>query len=107
VINEEIEFAIVLCTAPPGGAQIIAKTIVQEKLAACVNVSAVRSYFFWEGKPCDEEEELMIIKTEKRLAGRIKSRIKALHSFALPEIIVIPIVDGDESYLTWIHQSVE
>jgi len=104
--NAGTEVAIVLCTAPPGGAEKVAKALVQERLAACVNVSKVRSYFIWEGKFCDELEELMIIKTEMRLAERIKVRIKELHSYEQPEIITIPVVDGDKRYLEWIGQSV-
>ena len=88
------EFAIVLCTAPPGGSEKIAKALVEESLAACVNVSQVRSYFFWEGKSCDETEELMIIKTEVKLVERIKARIKELHSYELPEIIIFPLLVG-------------
>ncbi len=100
------EFAIVICTAPPGGSEKIADALVEERLAACVNVAQIRSYFFWEGKSCDETEELMIIKTEMKLAERIKARIKELHSYELPEIIIVPIVGGDERYLQWIGQSV-
>lgn len=100
------EFVIVLCTAPPAGSEKIAKVLVEERLAACVNVSKVRSYFFWEGKSCAEIEELMIIKTEMKLTERLKDRIKALHSYELPEIIIIPIAGGDERYLQWINQSV-
>ncbi|VVB64156.1 Divalent-cation tolerance protein CutA [uncultured archaeon] len=100
------EFAIVLCTASPGGSEKIAKALVEERLAACVNVSQVRSYFFWKGKSCDEKEELMIIKTVMKLVERIKARIKELHSYELPEIIIIPIVGGDERYLQWIAQSI-
>lgn len=100
------EFVIVLCTAPPGGSEKIAKALVEERTAACVNVSSVRSYFSWEGKSCDEMEELMIIKTEMKLTERIKTRIKELHSYELPEIIIIPIVGGDDRYLQWIGQSV-
>ncbi len=105
VTEAETGFAIVLCTASTGGAEMISKILVEEKLAACVNVSQVRSYFFWEGKPCDEMEELMVIKTELRLVERVKYRIKELHSYELPEIIVIPIVGGDEGYLQWIARS--
>jgi len=97
--------AIILCTAPPTGAEKIAKALVEERLAACVNVSSVRSYFFWEGKPCEEVEELLIIKTEMRLAERLKARIRELHTYELPEIIIIPITGGDERYLQWIGQS--
>lgn len=100
------EFAIILCTAPPGGSEKIAKALVEERLAACVNVSQVRSYFYWEGKSCDEPEELMIIKTVMKHVERLKSRIKELHSYELPEIIVVPIAAGDERYLQWIDQSV-
>ena len=99
------EFLIILCTAPPGGADKIAKALVEERLAACVNVSQARSYFIWNGRLSDEREELMIIKTEKSLAEKIKARIKELHSYELPEIIAIPIVGGDERYLEWISQS--
>lgn len=104
--NAGTEAAIVLCTAPLGSAEKIAKALVQERLAACVNVSQVRSYFIWEGKSCGEIEELMIIKTEMKLAERINIRIKELHSYDLPEIIAIPIVGGDKRYLKWIGQSV-
>lgn len=100
------EFAIVLCTAPPGGSEKIAKALVEERLAACVNVSQVRSYFHWEGKSCDETEELMIIKTATKQVERIKARIRELHIYELPEIIVVPIAGGDERYLQWIGQSV-
>jgi periplasmic divalent cation tolerance protein len=106
VTDAGTEVAIVLCTAPQGGAEKIAKALVQERLAACVNVSQVRSYFIWEGKSCNEQEELMIIKTEMRMAERIKVRIKELHSYELPEILTIPIVGGYERYLEWIGQSV-
>ena len=100
------EFVVVLCNAPPGGLEKIAKALVEERLAACVNVSQVRSYFFWKGKSCNETEELMIIKTEMMQVERLKARIKELHSYELPEIIIIPIVGGDERYLQWIDQSV-
>jgi periplasmic divalent cation tolerance protein len=100
------EFAIVLCTASPGGSEKIAKALVEERLAACINVSQVRSYFFWEGKPCDEKEELMIIKTDMKMVERIKARIKELHSYELPEIVIIPIVGGEDRYLRWIAQSI-
>ena len=100
------EFIILLCTAHPGGADKIARALVEEKLAACVNISQVRSYFFWNGRLSDEREELMIIKTERSLENKIKAKILELHSYELPEIITIPIVGGDERYLEWIGQSI-
>jgi periplasmic divalent cation tolerance protein len=100
------EFAVVLCTTAPGESEKIARVLVMEKLAACVNVSQVRSYFVWEGKLSEDNEELMIIKTEKGRVDHLFKRIKELHSYEVPEIIVLPIVKGDEDYLRWIAKSV-
>ena len=99
-------FALILCTAPPGGGDGIARALVDERLAACVNIAQVRSYFVWKGKPSDEREELLLIKTEMRLAEKVRARIKELHSYELPEIIVLPIAGGDEGYLEWMSKSV-
>ncbi len=100
------EFVIVLCTAPVGGSEKMARTLVEERLVACVNVSQVRSYFVWEGRTSIDQEELMIMKTEQRMVEALKKRILDLHSYHVPEIIVIPIKEGHEPYLNWIDQSV-
>jgi periplasmic divalent cation tolerance protein len=100
------EFVVVLCTAPSGGAAGIARALVEERLAACVNVSTVRSYFVWEGKLAEEGEELMIIKSEKQMVESLTKRIKELHSYRVPEIIVLSISEGDEAYLRWLDESV-
>ena len=100
------EFVVVLCTAPVGGSERMARALVEERLAACVNVSQVRSYFVWEGKFSAEQEELMIIKTERRMVEALKKRILDLHSYQVPEIIVIPVKEGYEPYLNWVDQSV-
>jgi periplasmic divalent cation tolerance protein len=97
---------IILCTAPPGDSEKIAKVLVEERLAACVNVFPVKSYYIWEGKLSEDEEELMIIKTTQEVAKNVKARILELHSYKLPEIIIIPIAGGEERYLQWIDQSV-
>jgi periplasmic divalent cation tolerance protein len=100
------EKVIILCTTPPGGAEKIARVLVEEHLAACVNVSLVKSYYMWEGKFSEDNEELMIIKTTEEAAQNAKARILKLHSYQLPEIIIIPVVGGDEHYLQWISKSV-
>ena len=97
---------IILCTAPPGDSKKISKVLVEERLAACVNVSPVKSYYIWEGKLSEDDEELMIIKTTHEASQNVKARILELHSYKLPEIIIIPIAGGEERYLQWIDQSV-
>jgi periplasmic divalent cation tolerance protein len=100
------ELAVVLCTAPVGEAEDIAKALAEERLAACVNVAAVRSYFIWEEKLCKDLEELLIIKTKQGMVERLMARIRELHSYQLPEMIMLKISGGDERYLQWIAQSV-
>jgi periplasmic divalent cation tolerance protein len=100
------EFVVVLCTVPVGRSESMARALVEERLAACVNVSQVRSYFVWEGKFSTEQEELMTIKTEQGMVEALKKRILDLHSYQVPEIIVIPVKEGYEPYFNWIDQSV-
>ncbi len=99
------EFVMILSTAPAGAAEKIAMALVGERLAACVNVSQVKSYYAWEGKLAEASEELMIIKTVQEMVEPLKKRIKELHSYELPEIIVIPVKEGDEAYLRWISEN--
>ncbi len=101
-----IEFVVVLCTAPPDEARIIARALVEERLAACVNIMPVRSYFVWKEELTEEAEELMIIKTAASVVEPLKARIKDLHSYQVPEIIVLPIREGYQPYLAWIAESV-
>jgi periplasmic divalent cation tolerance protein len=83
----------------------IARALVDDHLAACVNlVSPIRSIYRWEGKIWDEKEWLLIIKTQGKKFGELKTRVKALHSYAVPEIISLPIVEGSSSYLRWLEE---
>jgi periplasmic divalent cation tolerance protein len=84
----------------------IAHALVEGHLAACVNlVSPIRSIYRWEGKIWDEKEWLLIIKTQAKRFDRLKKRVKSLHSYDVPEIISLPIVEGSSSYLNWISEN--
>jgi len=81
----------------------IAHSLVEERLAACVNlVSPVRSIYRWEGKIWDEKEWILIIKTQKERFEELEKKVKSLHSYSVPEIIGLPIVEGSSSYLRWL-----
>ncbi len=98
------EYIVVFCTAPAGEAKAIAGALIDARLAACVNVTGVQSCFRWEGSVLSEPEDLLIIKTQKRLLDRLTSRIRELHPYDLPEIIALPIVGGYAPYLDWIGE---
>ena len=83
----------------------MARALVEERLAACVNrIAPVQSVYRWQGKVEQSEEELLIVKTRKALFAALESRVRELHSYSVPEIIAVPIVDGSEGYLRWLGE---
>ena len=103
-MSEEI---IVLVTASsPEEAATISRALVDDHLAACVNVvPEIRSFFFWDGKTQDERELLMIAKSRLPLLPKLIERVKSLHSYTVPEVLAIPIVGGSADYLSWLNSS--
>jgi len=103
------EYIIVFITAPnEEEAAGIGHKIVEERLAACVNITrSVRSIYRWQGRVEDEQEVLMILKTKKSLFERLQERVKELHSYAVPEIIGLPVVEGSKKYLDWLGQETD
>lgn len=83
-------------------AKKIAKVLIEEKLAACVQLSQIESFYNWQEKFCSDNETLLNIKTRKDNFGKIKSKILELHSYDLPEIIQLDIANASEEYLKFI-----
>lgn len=98
---------VTLCTVPDReSGERIAQALVEEKLAACVNLlPGVSSTYRWQGKVEKAEECLLIIKTGVSRFEPLKQRIKALHPYKLPEIIALPIIHGSREYLNWLTES--
>jgi len=81
----------------------IATALVEARLAGCVNIiKDIRSIYSWQGKIEDEKEVLIVIKTQKILFYPLMERVKELHSYKVPEIIALPIIEGSEDYLKWL-----
>jgi periplasmic divalent cation tolerance protein len=92
------------CKSAEEAAQI-ARALVEKKLAACVNVMpAVRSFYRWKGVIEDEQESLLVIKSSRGLFDQLRVEIEKLHSYEVPEVIAVPIVDGSEGYLEWLER---
>lgn len=101
------EFVVVLTTFPANGdAEAFATTLVQERLAACVNVlPAMRSVYTWEGKIERADERQLLIKTRTDVVHQLERRLSELHRYEIPEFLVLPVLDGSREYLAWIAAS--
>jgi periplasmic divalent cation tolerance protein len=95
---------LVLCSCPDESVALdIARVLVKEGLAACVNrLAPVASIYLWQGQLCEEPEQLLMIKTTPARYEALEMRLKALHPYEIPEIIAIPVVAGSSQYLTWL-----
>ncbi len=88
-------------------AERIARALVEARLAACVNIlGPVRSIYRWEEKLNDDQEVLLIIKSSRSLFDQVRHAVEKAHSYEVPEVICLPIIDGSPNYLNWLTDSV-
>ena len=86
-------------------AKLIARRLVEARLAACVTaVPGAQSTYHWKGAVEQSEEWLLVIKSSRELFAQLKAQLQKMHSYEVPEVIAVPIVDGSESYLTWMDR---
>lgn len=101
-------YKVVLVTAPVKEAEEIGRSIVENRLAACVNIiEKIKSIYWWEEKVCADSEALLVFKTSKEKIRFLIDQVKKIHSYDVPEIIVLPIEYGNQDYLNWIDESVK
>jgi periplasmic divalent cation tolerance protein len=102
-----VDLNVVLCTVPDAGTGAsIARTLVEERLAACVNViPGVRSIYSWKGGIQDDAEVLIVIKARASRFGALADRIAALHPYEVPEIVALDVPACHEPYLAWVLES--
>jgi periplasmic divalent cation tolerance protein len=101
------QFVVVLTTFPVDrDVEQFAKTLVEERLAACVNVlPPMRSIYAWKGAIERADERQLLIKTNIDRVRDLETRIKALHPYDVPEFLVISVLDGNRDYLSWVADS--
>ena len=104
----EEKYIIVLVTAADDDeARLIAKVLLEQKKAACVNImSGIVSLFWWQDKIDQASESLLVIKTGKSLLDEVVALVKEMHSYENPEIIALPVAGGSSRYLDWIDKEV-
>lgn len=103
-VNSEV-VVLVTCANEEQGVSI-ARSLVGERLAACVNLlRGVRSIYRWRDRIEDDRETLLLIKTRTRLLARVERRVRELHSYEVPEVVALPVAAGSKPYLDWVLES--
>lgn len=93
---------VILCTAPASDATSLARELLERRLVACVNIMPVRSLYRWEGHICDDQEHLLIMKTQSVCTEELITILTGLHPYGIPEIIVLQVESGYQGYLDWV-----
>ena len=97
------DYGVLLTTVPSRDEAVkIANLLIDEKLAACVQLLPIESFYAWEGKTQNEAEILLLVKTRSALFDAAIARIKSVHSYSVPEIVALPFAAGFSGYLDWI-----
>ena len=100
------DYSVVFMTASSHEeAENIAENLVSHKLAACVNILPnMKSFYWWDDKVCKDDELLLVAKIKTSLFKDLEKAVKKLHSYDVPEIILLPIEEGSNTYLQWIEK---
>jgi len=103
------DFVVVLVTAGSADeAARVGRTLVDERLVACANVvGPIRSIYRWEGAVDEAAEHLLVMKARAADVAAIDARVRALHSYDVPEVLALPVVGGSAAYLAWVAASTE
>jgi periplasmic divalent cation tolerance protein len=103
----ETDCVLVMTTLPADAdASVFARTLVETRLAACVNLlPGMDSVYRWEGAVEQERERQLVIKTTRARIAALWERVREVHPYEVPEFIVLPIVDGNDAYLRWVGES--
>jgi periplasmic divalent cation tolerance protein len=84
-------------------AERLARRLLEARVAACVNViTQIRSLYWWQGQIEESGEWLLVVKTSRELFDQVRSVLETAHSYELPEVLALPVIDGSPNYLAWI-----
>lgn len=99
----EENIILIICTFPDKESALkVSKFLIENKLAACINIFPCESFFYWENKLNEEKEYIAFIKTREKLFERVKNEIEKLHPYSIPEIISLKILNVNEKYFEWV-----
>jgi periplasmic divalent cation tolerance protein len=108
-MGEPMSYVVVIITTPNKEEAVkIVRSLLEERLIACANIlGPVSSLFWWQGKIDEKSEFLVFMKSHKSLFERLSERGMEIHSYDVPEIIALPIIEGSPPYLDWLRASLQ
>lgn len=105
-MTDSVVLAVTTCP-DEAAAKRVAEVLLKDRLATCVNrIAGVQSSYVWDGRLHDEAEILLMIKTTEDRVTQLEARLKAVHPYELPELLIVPVIGGNERYLEWVRQGV-
>ncbi len=106
-VENGADVRVVLCTCPPEHATTVARSILEQRLAACVNVvPGVRSLYWWNDTVAEDSESLLVIKTPQSRFADLEARLNEIHPYDVPEVLSLSVDEGANTYLSWVRESV-
>lgn len=100
------EYVLAITTCPENEADSIVSSLVESKSCACANIiRGITSIYHWKGKIVTDNECMILMKTERNLTDRLYDSLRSVHSYEVPEFVIISIDDGSKDYLSWISES--
>lgn len=104
-LNNPDHIVVLITASSTDEAKKISDSLIKKNLAACANlINPIQSIFRWQGNICDESETLIVIKTRAALFDSLQDEVQKTHSYEVPEIIALPIINGNDNYLKWIDK---
>lgn len=101
------EAVVVLLTAPPELAATLARKLVEARLAACVAQMPIQSTYRWEGEIQQDSEIQLVVKTTRDRFAALAAFVRANHTYEVPELLALPVVEGGSAYLAWLRDETE
>jgi periplasmic divalent cation tolerance protein len=106
-VESGADVRVVLCTCPPEHATNVARDLLEQRLAACVNViPGVRSLYWWNDEVAEDGESLLVIKTPQSRFADLEARLHEIHPYDVPEVLSLSVDEGANTYLSWLRESV-
>ena len=103
--DQSNSYCVVLTTcASKEDARELCTALLNKRLAACIQVVDIDSYYIWQGEEMNEQEKLLLIKTKSTLYSDVEATLRSVHKYDVPEIVRLPLVAGSSAYLSWIDE---